>query len=62
MPIIPIAVSGAIELVKLAMELIETWNNNPEDQAELDKRWAKMQAARDAAVSAWEASKTANNQ
>ncbi len=60
--IIPIAVQGAIELAKLAMELIETWKNNPDDQAELDARWAKMQTARDAAIAAWEASKQANNQ
>lgn len=59
---IPVAVQGAIELAKLAMELIDTWKNNPEDQAELDARWAKMQAQRDSAIAAWEASKQANGQ
>lgn len=60
--LIPVAVQGAIELAKLAMDLIETWKNNPEDQAELDARWAKMQAGRDAAIAAWEASKQAQGQ
>jgi hypothetical protein len=60
--LIPVAVSGAIELAKLAMELIDTWKNNPEDQAALDVRWAQMQAQRDDAIAAWEASKQANNQ
>lgn len=55
--LIPVAVSGAIELVKLGSELLETWKNNPEDQAELDKRWAEMQKRFESAKAAWEASK-----
>ena len=55
--IIPAAVQGAIELAKLAMEVLETWSKNPADQAELDARFDKMKAARGRAIDAWEASK-----
>jgi len=60
--IIPVAVQGAIELIRLGGQLLDTWKNNPEDQAALDKLWAEMQTARDAAIGNWEASKAKNNQ
>jgi hypothetical protein len=56
-PLIPIAITGAIELIKLGADLLHTWKTNPEDQAAIDAKWAKMQAARDTAISEWEASK-----
>jgi len=55
--LIPVAVSGAIELVKLGIDLIDTWKNNPDDQAALDAKWAAMQSHYNAAKAAWEASK-----
>lgn len=51
------AVAGAIELIKLGSQFLETWNNNPDDQAELEKLWAAMQTRYKAASDAWEASK-----
>jgi hypothetical protein len=55
--IIPVAVSGAIELIKLGSELLATWKDNPEDQAAMDAKWAEMQARFSDAKAAWEASK-----
>lgn len=57
MPIIPIAISGAIELIKLGAELLHTWKTNPEDQAAMDAKWAEMQTKFSQAKSDWEASK-----
>ena len=56
---IPVAtiIAGAIEAIKLGSELLETWQENPADQAELEKRWNAMQARYKAASTAWEASK-----
>lgn len=56
-PLIPIAISGAIELIKLGSELLDTWKSNPEDQAAMDAKWAEMQTKFNAAKAAWEASK-----
>lgn len=60
--IIPVAVQGTIELIRLGGQLLATWRDNPDDQAALDKLWAEMQAQRDSAISGWEASKQKNNQ
>lgn len=60
--LIPVAIQGAIEMAKLAMDLIDTWKNNPENQAEIDAKWAAMQNSRSAAIEAWEASKAKNSQ
>jgi hypothetical protein len=57
-PLIPVAISGAIELIKLGSELLETWKTNPEDQAAMDAKWAEMQAKFSSAKAAWEASKS----
>ncbi len=51
--LIPVAISGAIELIKLGGELLETWKNNPEDQAALDARWAQMQQRYEAIRDDW---------
>lgn len=51
------AVTGAIELIKLGSQFLETWNKNPNDQAELEKLWKEMQVRYTAASAAWEASK-----
>lgn len=56
-PLIPIAISGAIELIRLGSELLDTWKNNPEDQAAMDAKWAAMQTKFNAAKADWEASK-----
>lgn len=56
-PLIPIAISGAIELIKLGADLLNTWKSNPEDQAAMDAKWAEMQAKFNDAKAAWEASK-----
>lgn len=54
---VSVIIAGAIEAIKLGSELLETWQNNPTDQAELEKRWNAMQARYRAADAAWEASK-----
>jgi hypothetical protein len=55
---IPLIVAAAIEAMKLGADLLETWKNNPDDQAALDARWAAMQARFNDAKAAWEASKS----
>lgn len=50
-------ITGTIELLRLGSQFLETWNKNPNDQAELEKLWAQMQTRYKAASDAWEASK-----
>lgn len=57
-PLIPIAIAGAIDLIRLGSELLTTWKSNPEDQAAMDAKWAAMQAKFNDAKAAWEASKS----
>lgn len=52
---ISVIIAGAIEAIKLGSEILETWQNNPADQAELEKRWNAMQSRYKAASDAWEA-------
>lgn len=61
---VPVAliVSSAIEAIKLGSQILETWQNNPEDQAEMERLWTQMQSRYKAASDAWEASKDANGQ
>lgn len=53
---LPIAaiVSGATELIKLAVDVIDAHNNNA-TQEELNEKWAAMQAHLRAANARWEA-------
>ncbi len=60
--IIPVAVKGALELAKLAFEVIETWKNNPADQTAYNGRFNKMVTYRHQLIDGWEASKEANGQ
>ncbi len=54
---VSVIIAGAIEAIRLGSEILETWQKNPADQAELEKRWLAMQGRYKAAGEAWEASK-----